>query len=499
MDMINNMLMGFSIALTWLNLGYCFIGVMIGTLIGVLPGIGPAASIALLLPVTYHLSSTSAIIMLSGIFYGSMFGGSTTSILVNIPGEAASVVTCLDGYQMAVQGRAGPALGIAAFGSFIAGTLSVMGLTFAAPSLAGIALRFGPPEYFALMFLSFSVLISMASGSPLKAIIMVVAGIFAGTIGTDFITGDRRFTYGSLTLSDGVGIVPVVMGLFGVAEVMGNIELGMKNTSILETKVKNLLPTLQDWKDSIAAILRGTLIGFFLGLLPGGGAVIASFASYAVEKKVSKHPEMFGKGIIQGVAGPESANNAAAGANFVPLMALGIPCSVTSAILLGALLIHGIHPGPMLVKEHPDLFWGVVSSMYIGNILLLVLNLPLIGMWVRVLAIPYRLLFSLILIFCLIGVYSLSSNIWDIFVMAVFGVLGHLMRKFKYEAAPFVFALVLSAIMENSFRQSLLMSEGSFGIFFARPISCILMIAGFILFSISAIPWKKRSEFAEKS
>jgi len=496
--MLDNLITGFSIALSWSNLAYCFLGVLVGTLIGVLPGIGPGATISLLLPITLHLNPTSAIIMLSGIFYGAMYGGSTTSILVNLPGEASSVVTCIDGYQMARQGRAGPALGIACFGSFIAGTFSVLGLMFAAPALAKVALKFGPPEYFSLMFLAFSILIYLSSGSPLKAVIISAVGVFLGTIGADFIVGTPRFNYGSLTLLDGVGLVPVVMGLFGIADVMESLEGRLRKMTVVQSKFKNLFPTLQDWENSIGPISRGTVLGFLLGLLPGGGAIIASFVSYAVEKRIAKHPEQFGHGAIQGVAGPEAANNAGVGGNFIPLMALGIPCTVASALILGALMMHGIRVGPMLMQEYPDLFWGVVASMYLGNTMLLVLNLPMIGLWVRILSIPYRILFPLILLFCLIGVYSLNKNIWDIVVMVIFGIVGYLMRKFKYEASPFVFALVLSAIMENSFRQSLLMSEGSFCIFFTRPISCALMIAGFLLFSLQALPWLKRRHFAEE-
>jgi putative tricarboxylic transport membrane protein len=399
---------------------------------------------------------------------------------------------------MARQGRAGPALGIACLGSFIAGTFSVLGLMFAAPALAKAALSFGPPEYFALMFLAFSILIYLSSGSPLKAIVIAVVGVFLGTVGTDFIAGSPRFNYGSLTLADGLNLVPVVMGLFGVADVMESLEGHIRKTTVLQAKFKNLLPSLQDWKVSISPIFRGTILGFLLGLLPGGGAIIASFVSYAVEKRVAKHPEEFGQGAIQGVAGPEAANNAGVGGNFIPLLALGIPCTVTSSLILGALMMHGIRPGPMLMLEYPHLFWGVVASMYIGNVMLVVLNLPMIGIWVRILSIPYRILFPLILLFCVIGVYSLSNNIWDIVVMVVFGLVGYLMRKFKYEASPFIFAIVLSGIMENSFRQSLLMSEGSFDIFFTRPISCTLMIAGIIFFSIQALPWLKRKQFADE-
>ncbi len=492
MDLLHHLQMGFSIALSWENLASCFFGVLIGTLIGVLPGLGPAATISLLLPSTYYMSPTTATIMLAGVYYGAMYGGSTTSILVNIPGEAASVVTCIDGYQMARSGRAGAALGIAAFGSFIAGTLSTVGLMIAAPPLARFALDFGPPEYAALIFLAFSILIYLASGSIAKAVMMTAVGIFVGSIGTDFITGDMRFTYGSLTLSDGLGLVPVVMGLFGVAEVLENMEGPSSNKEVLRTRLAGLLPTLADCRASLPPVLRGTLLGFFLGVLPGGSAVMASFTSYAVEKKLSRTPERFGKGAIEGVAGPEAANNAATGGNFIPLMTLGIPSNVVMALMLGALMIHGVRPGPMLIKEQPQLFFGFAASMYIGNVMLLVLNLPLIGMWVRLLTIPYRILFPLILLFCLIGVYSLNTNFWEIIIMAVFGVIGYLMRKFRYEAPPFVFALVLGPIMENAVRQSLLMSEGSLDIFVTRPISLALVVAGLVLFCLPLITGFRR-------
>jgi len=495
METITNVGMGFATALTWANIAYCFIGVLVGTLIGVLPGLGPTATISLLLPVTYYLDPISAIIMLSGVYYGAMYGGSTTAILVNIPGETASIVTCLDGYQMALQGRAGPALGIAAFGSFIAGTLSVVGLMLAAPPLAEFGLRFGPPEFFALIFMAFSLLICLAKGDMLKAVMITVVGVFVGTIGIDFISGDTRFSYGSLTLSDGVGIVPVAMGLFGVAEVLGNIDKQEQQAKVLKTKLKGLLPNLQDWKHSWLPILRGSAIGFFLGTIPGGGGVMSTFTSYALEKKISKHPERFGKGAIEGVAGPESANNASVAAHYVPLLTFGIPTTVVMAIILGGLMIHGISPSPTFIKENPQLFWGLIASMYLGNAMLLVLNLPLIGLWVRVLSIPYRVLFPLILLFCIIGVYSLNYNIWEVVIMVIFGFFGYLMRKFEYEPAPFVFALLLGPMIENALRQSLIISEGSFGIFFTRPISCVLMIVGIILFIIPALPGFKRKTF----
>lgn len=496
-SMIDQIINGFSISMTWSNLGYCFIGVLVGTLVGILPGLGPSATISLLLPTTFYLGPTPAIIVLAGVYYGAMYGGSTTSILVNIPGEAASVVTCLDGYQMARQGRAGPALGIAAFGSFIAGTLSVIGLMIAAPPLAKFALSFGPPEYFALIFMAFSLVIYLAAGDLLKAVMVIAAGVFIGTIGVDFVTGDERFSYGSLTLSDGLGLVPVVMGLFGVTEVLENLEKEAEGITIVKTKIKNLLPNLADWKASVGPIFRGTILGFLLGTLPGGGAIMGSFASYALEKKISKHPEKFGTGAIQGVAGPESANNAASTANFIPLLTLGMPANAVMALLLGALMIHGVRPGPMLIQENPDIFWGVVTSMYLGNIMLVILNLPLIGLWVRLLTIPYRILFPLILFFCFIGAYSLNNNIWEIIIMIIFGVIGYVMRKFKYEAAPFVFAFVLGPFMEMALRQSLLMSEGTFSIFFTRPISATLMIIGIALFIIQAFPKFKSKKLGD--
>jgi putative tricarboxylic transport membrane protein len=497
MDILHDVWLGFSVATSWHNLVYCFLGVLLGTLVGVLPGIGPTATISLLLPSTFYLNPTSAIIMLAGVYYGAMYGGSTTSILINLPGEAASVVTCLDGFQMARQGRAGPALGIAAFGSFIAGTVSVIGLMTAAPLLAQMALKFGPPEYFSLIILAFSVLIYLTSGSPLKAVMISTLGVFLGTIGTDFITGQPRFTYGSLTLSDGIGLVPIAMGLFGVAEILENLERESTEREVLSSDFKHLFPTLKDWKDSIGPILRGTVLGFLLGILPGGGALVSSFTSYALEKRISKHPEMFGRGAIEGVAGPEAANNSATGGAFIPLLTLGIPSNVIMALILGALLIHGVRVGPMLIQENPSLFWGVITSMYIGNFMLLVLNLPLIGVWVRLLTVPYKILFPLIFLFCIIGVYSLNNNIWEIVIMVLFGIVGYLMRKYRYEAAPFVFALILSPIMENALRQSLLMSEGSFSIFFTRPIACTLIIIGITLFLIPMLPLFKRKIIPE--
>jgi putative tricarboxylic transport membrane protein len=495
MDALYSLVNGFKIVLTLGNLLYCFLGTLIGSFIGVLPGLGPAATLALLLPITYYLDPTSAIIVMAGVIYGAQYGGSTTSILVNIPGESGSIVTCFDGHKMAMQGRAGAALGISAFGSFFAGTISVVGLMIAAPPLAKFAVRFGPPEYTALIFMAFSLLLYLVSGSLLKGVMITVLGVFVGTIGTDLISGDFRFTYGSLTISEGVGLVPVVMGLFGIAEVLLNIEREAEKAQILKTEIKGLLPSRQDWKDSIGPMFRGTVIGFFLGIIPGGAATMATFSSYVVEKRISKHPENFGKGAIEGVAGPESANNAASIANFIPLMTLGIPVTAAMAILLGALIMQGVLPGPRLITTHPNLFWGLVASMYVGNVMLLVLNLPLIPLWVRLLSVPYRILFPLIFLFCLIGVYSINYNKWEIFLMIIFGLIGYLMHKFKYEPAPFIFALILGPILETALRQSLLMSAGSFTIFFTRPISCVLMIVGMLLFIMPILPGFKRKTF----
>jgi len=488
MEFLHNISLGFSVILSPENLLFCFVGVFIGTLIGVLPGIGPVGAMSLLLPATFKATPVSSIIMLAGIYYGAMYGGSTTSILVNIPGEAASVVTCLDGYQMARQGRAGPALGIAAFGSFIAGTLSVIGLMIVGPPLASIALRFGPPEYFSLMCLGLTILIYLASGSVIRALMMAAFGIVIGCVGQDPETGSSRFVFGISDLLDGIGLAPFVMGLFGISEVLLNIEQSLQERSVLTTKIKGLFPNWQDWKDSIMPITRGSVLGFFLGILPGGGAIISSFSSYAIEKKISKHPEKFGKGAIEGVAGPEAANNAATGGAFVPLLTLGIPPNVVMALLLGALMIHGVTPGPLLIPKNPEIFWGVIASMYVGNAMLLILNLPLIGMWVQVLKVPYKVLFPLILLFCLIGAYSINNSTFDVAIMLVFGVLGYLMRKYNFEGAPMVLAFVLGPMFENSLRQSLLLSDGSFLIFFTRPIAAGGMIATFLMLISCIIP-----------
>jgi putative tricarboxylic transport membrane protein len=486
-ELIDNLLIGFGVALQPINLLYCFLGVLIGTLVGVLPGIGPVAAMSLLLPVTITAPPEAGIIMLAGIYYGSMYGGSTTAILVNIPGEAASVVTTLDGHQMARQGRAGPALGIAAIGSFIAGTFAVVGLMLVAPALARFAVRFGPAEYFSLMVLGISILTYLSQGSLLKALIMACFGLVLGLVGLDSISAVPRLTFDRMELVDGAGLVPIVMGLFGIAEILVNIERRLTR-SIFTERIKGLLPSRQDWAESAGPLARGSLLGFALGILPGGGAVISSFLSYALEKRISKTPEKFGNGAIAGVAGPEAANNAAASSGFIPLLTLGIPPNVVVALLLGAFIVHNVQPGPLLITQNPGLFWGIVASMYIGNTMLLLLNLPLIGLWVQVLKVPYRILFPLILLFCLIGVYSISNAVFDIYVMIGFGVLGYLMRKFGYEPAPLVLAFVLGAMMENNLRKALILSDGSFWIFLERPISLACLVFAILLLASAVLP-----------
>jgi len=486
MNIFDSIILGLKVGLDPINIFFCFIGVLVGTLIGVLPGIGPVGTISILLPITAKLSPLSAIIMLAGIYYGCQYGGSTTSILVNIPGEASSVITCLDGYQMAKDGRAGPALGIAAIGSFIAGTCGLLGLSLLAYPISEFALKFGPPEYFSIMVLAIIMLAYLAQGSLIKALIMAVIGLILSSMGMDIVTGELRFTFDILDLSDGVGLVPLVMGLFGISEVLVNLEKTV-NKEILRTKIKNLLPTLQDFNKSKFSIARGTVIGFFLGILPGAGPVISTFISYTVEKKLSKEPEKFGKGMIEGVAAPESANNAATQASFIPLLTLGIPPNVTMAILLGAFMIFGLQPGPLLLQDHPDVFWGVVVSMYLGNVMLLVLNLPLVPLWVQLLKIPYHILFPLIILFCLIGSYSLNNSTFDVYVMIIFGIVGYLIRKFRYEGAPLIMTFVLGPLMEQSLRGSLILSNGSFLIFLTRPISLIILIVAFSLVFISII------------
>ena len=484
MEGLNHFFYGMSVALQPMNLFYCFIGVLFGTLTGVLPGFGPVAAISLLVPITYSIHPTSAIIMLAGIYYGAQYGGSTTSILLNIPGESSSVVTCIDGYQMAKEGRAGPALGIAAFGSLVAGIIAVIGLILLAPPLAEIAYKFGPPEYVALVILGLSTVSLLSKESTIKSLIMAAFGLFLGTVGMDPMLGRFRFTYGFLVLTDGVGLIPVVMGLFGISEILLNVEAGIGEQSIVKTKIKNIFPSFKDWMSVKWSIIRGTLIGFFLGVLPGGGAMLASFVSYTIEKKVSKNSEKFGYGAIEGVAAPESANNAAAQSAFVPLLTLGLPSNAVMAIMLGAMMIHGLSPGPLLMMQHPDLFWGVIASMVIGNALLVVLNLPLIPLWIKVLRIPYNFLFPIILFFCIIGAYSTNNNISDTVLMLIFGVIGYFLRKLEYEPAPLALALVLSPLFERALGQSMRISYGNPYVFFTRPVSLMFLVATVLLFLV---------------
>jgi putative tricarboxylic transport membrane protein len=485
---------GFQIAFSPVNLLWCFIGSILGTAVGVLPGLGPAATIALLLPISMKMGSPiTAIILMSGIFYGAMYGGSTTSILLNIPGEAASVVTCIDGYQMAKKGRAGPALGVAAIGSFIAGTVGVVGLTAVAPPLAEAALKFGPPEYFSLTVLGLLLATYLTGESPLKGLIMAIMGLVLGSVGLDPLSGAVRFAFGIPDLMSNIDFVTIAMGLFGVGEILISLE-SSEAASILTTKIKNVFPTMADLARSGWAMVRGSVIGFAVGILPGGGAVLSSLISYAVEKKASKHPEEFGQGAIEGVAGPEAANNAAASSSFIPLLTLGIPGNASTAMIFAALLIHGITPGPFLLKEHADVFWGVVASMYIGNVMLLVLNLPLVGMWAQLLRVPYAFMAPLIMVLTLVGVYSVNNSVFDIWVMLIMGVFGYLARKLKFDLGPLLLAFVLGPIMERSLRQALLMSHGSFGIFFIRPISGALMATAilFVLYNLWSAQRKRQ-------
>lgn len=490
MDTLTAILDGFAVSLSPARVFYCFLGVLLGTVVGVLPGLGPSATIALLLPVTYRLDTVSAIIMMAGIYYGSQYGGSTTSILVRIPGESSCMVTCFDGYEMTRQGRAGPALGMSAIASFIAGTLGVVGLMLVAPPLGRFALAFGPAEFFSLMVLGLTLVAYLGGESLLKALLMAGVGLLLSTIGQDPVAGVERYTFDTLVLRDGIGLVPVFMGMFGIAEVLDTMERPPDQQRL--TAPKGLLPTRQDCHDSALPIARGTVVGFLLGILPGGGATIASIASYVVEKRFAKHRDMLGRGAIEGVAGPEASNNAAATGSFIPLLTLGIPANVVMAMMLAALTIHGIRPGPLLIQERPDLFWGVITSMYLGNVMLLILNLPLVGLFIQILRIPYPVLAPLILLFCLVGAYSTSSQVADVLVMVCFGLLGYLMRKFKFEAAPLILALILGKPMEESLRQALGISQGSFAIFVTHPISLALLLATAASLAGPAIAWAWR-------
>jgi TctA family transporter len=491
MELLSHLAVGFGVALTPVNLLYALIGCLLGTLIGVLPGIGPVATIAMLLPTTYALQPVSALIMLAGIYYGAQYGGSTTAILVNMPGETSSVVTTLDGHQMARKGMAGQALAIAAIGSFFAGTIATVFVAAFSPPLSALALKFGPAEYFSLMVLGLIGSVVLAHGSLLKAIAMIVLGLLMGIVGTDVNSGVARFDFGIPELSDGIGIVGVAMGLFGFAEIILNLETTEKR-EIVGKKVKGFLLSWDQIRKAAPAILRGTGIGSVLGILPGGGAMLASFAAYAVEKKVSSTPHEFGKGAIQGVAGPESANNAGAQTSFIPLLTLGIPENAVMAMMVGAMTIHNIQPGPQVITSNPGLFWGLIASMWIGNAMLVILNLPLIGIWIRLLRVPYRLLYPAILLFCAIGVYTVNNTSFDVMMTAVFGLVGVLFVKLEMEPAPLLLGFVLGPMMEENLRRALLLSRGDPTVFLTRPISAGLLIAAVLLVLLIALPNVKR-------
>ena len=485
MESFQFLMMGFAGALTPANLLFAFIGCMLGTLIGVLPGLGPAAGTAILIPLTFKLDATGAIIMLAAIYYGAMYGGTITSVLINVPGEAASVVTCLDGYQMARQGRAGTALGIAAIGSFAGGVFAALALAIVALPLARFALAFGPPEFFCLMLFGMCLVTGLAGQSLLAALLMTIFGLLISLIGLDPVRGAPRFTFGIPELYDGLGFVPVVMGLFGVAEILLVAEAPFRR--LLDTKIVGLWPTRDEWKRSSGAIGRGTIIGFVLGLIPGVGAVIPTFMAYILEKRISKHPEKFGTGVIEGVASPESANNSYANAAMVPLLVLGVPSSPTIAILMGAFIINGLTPGPFLFKERPDLVWTVIASFFTGNVILLILNLPLVGLWAKILRVPYQYLCAGTLLFCIVGAYSLKGAVFDVGVMLVFGVIGYFLRKLNFPLAPAVLALILGPFMEKSLRTSLEMSGGDFTIFATRPISATLLLLAVLVIIVSTL------------
>ena len=500
MEFFSHLGLGFSVALSGTNLLYCFVGALLGTIIGVLPGLGPVATIAMLLPATFVLPPVSALIMLAGIFYGAQYGGSTTSILVNLPGEVSSVVTCLDGYQMARQGQAGKALGIAALGSFFAGCVSTLLIATFAPPLAEVALKFGPADYFSLMVLGLLAAVALASGSLVKAVAMVVLGLLVGLMGTDVNSGVQRYSFGMPELVDGIGIGPIAMGVFGFAEIIRNLERPEKR-EVFTRQVTGLLPNWQDIRQSAWAVLRGTALGSALGILPGGGAAVGAFSAYSLEKKLAKDPSRFGKGAIEGVAAPESANNAAAQTSFIPLLTLGIPANAVMAMMMGAMVIQGIQPGPTVMRDQPELFWGVVASMWLGNLMLVVLNLPLIGAWVKLLTMPYRFLYPSILIFCCIGVYTINNAWMDVLLAAVFGFVGYLFSKLGCEPAPFLLGFVLGPMMEENFRRASRLSKGNLAVFFTRPISLALLVLAAMLLLVMlapAIRQKRDEAFREK-
>jgi TctA family transporter len=500
-DLVANLSLGFQTALSAANLAYCFVGVLLGTLIGVLPGIGPVPTIAMLLPITYSLEPVSALIMLAGIFYGAQYGGSTTSILVNLPGEASSVVTCLDGHQMALQGRAGTALAIAALGSFFAGTVSTVAIAAAGPFLGRVAISFGPSEYFSLMVLGLAGAVVLGHGSLLKAVAMTVLGLLLGLVGTDVNSGAMRYTFGVPELGDGIGFVIIAMGLFGFAEIISNLGADQSSRQVVAHRIDRLWPNRREFRESFPAILRGTILGSILGVLPGGGAMLSSFASYALEKKIAKDPSRFGRGAIEGVAGPESANNAGAQTSFIPMLTLGIPGNSVMALMVGALMIHNIQPGPQVMTGNPALFWGLIASMWIGNLMLLVLNLPLIGMWVKLLTLPYRFMYPAILLFCAIGTYSLGNNTFDVHTAAFFGIVGWVFQLLECPPAPLLLGSILGPMMEENLRRALLISGGDATVFVTRPISAVLLAAAgglVVLLALPVLRAKRKEAFQEE-
>jgi TctA family transporter len=499
-DFISNLAIGFGVALTPTNLLFALIGCLVGTLIGVLPGIGSVATVAMLLPLTFYLEPVSGLIMLAGIFYGAQYGGSTTAILVNLPGETSSVVTCIDGHQMARQGRAGPALATAALASLFAGCVATTLIALFSPPLAKVGQSFGSPEYFSLMVLGLIAAVVLAHGSVVKAIAMVILGLLLGLVGTDGNTGGSRFTFGLTILSDGIGFVPLAVGIFGVGEIIANLMSRQQGRSIVGDKITQLWPSREDFRLAWPAALRGTAVGSLLGVLPGGGATLSSFAAYVVEKKVAKDPSRFGRGAIEGVAGPEAANNAGAQASFIPMLTLGIPGNAVMALMIGALTIHGIQPGPQVMTERPALFWGMVASMWIGNLMLVIINLPLIGIWVQLLRVPYRVLYLAILLFCAIGVYTVNNSAFEVMLTALFGVLGYVFLKLEMEPAPMLLGFVLGPLMEENLRRAMRISGGDPMIFLNRPISLGLLIAAFVLLVLVALPMiraKREEAFQE--
>ena len=488
MEFFSNLATGFGVALTPINLAFAFVGCLVGTLVGVLPGIGPVATVAMLLPLTFYLEPVSGLIMLAGIYYGAQYGGSTTAILVNMPGETSSVVTCIDGHQMARKGRAGAALAVAALGSFFAGCFSTLLIALFSPPLAKVGQSFGAPEYFSLMVLGLIAAVVLAHGSIVKAVAMVLLGLILGLVGTDGNTGGQRFTFGATLLADGIGFVPLAIGVFGLGEVIANLIRPGERRDLLSGKISGLWLTMQEFRQAWPATVRGTLIGSILGVLPGGGATLSSFAGYVLEKKVAKDPSRFGKGAIEGVAGPESANNAGAQTSFIPMLTLGIPGNAVMALMIGALTIHGIQPGPQVMTERPTLFWGMVASMWLGNLMLVIINLPLIGIWVQLLKVPYRVLYLAILLFCAIGVYTLNNSAFEVMLTAGFGVLGYVLMRLECEPAPMLLGFILGPLMEENLRRAMRISSGDPMIFVNRPISLGLLIAAAILLLIVALP-----------